>query len=302
VTSEGTRIAVDSGKASLRITPNPARHWWIESGPFVVTVRGTVFDVSWEPSVERFELDLHDGHVTVEGPVSGGRLALQKGQRLVVNLAKSETVITEGTFPESATESSDSMARDGAATSRPTPSATMPQAASASPPAIKAPVAAAEVAPTRSWAEHLANGNWDHILSEVNRLGVDAALNQASSADLNALADAARYRHRIDLARDALLAQRRRFPSSSRAIDALFLLGRVEESRSGATTRALGWYDEYLKRAPSGSFAAEALGRKMVILNQTSSAAQARTLAEAYLSRFPEGSYAGAARAILRVR
>ncbi|MGC4063318.1 MAG: hypothetical protein QM784_01420 [Polyangiaceae bacterium] len=133
----------------------------------------------------------------------------------------------------------------------------------------------------------------------MNRIGIEAALERASSEDLFALADAARYRHRFDLARDALLTQRRRFPSSGRALDALFLLGRVEEPSNA--NRALTWYDEYLKRAPGGGYAAEALGRKMVIANQSSSKAQARAIAETYLAQFPRGSYAGVARAILRV-
>jgi TolA-binding protein len=148
----------------------------------------------------------------------------------------------------------------------------------------------------------LAQGRWDDILAEVNRVGAEVALNRASSEDLYALADAARYRRRVDLAKQALLAQRRRFPNSSRATDALYLLGRVEESRGGATARALAWYDEYLKRAPSGAFAAEALGRKMIIANDGNSTDARRLLAESYLRQFPKGSYAGTARAILRER
>jgi hypothetical protein len=70
-------------------------------------------------------------------------------------------------------------------------------------------------------------------------------LQTASSDDLFALADAARYRRRADLARSALLAQRRRFPSSPRSLDAIFLLGRVEELRAGGRAPAIEWYDEY---------------------------------------------------------
>jgi TolA-binding protein len=152
----------------------------------------------------------------------------------------------------------------------------------------------------RRWAEALASGHWDSILEDVERTGLEAALNGASSEDLFALADAARYRRRTDLARDALLAERRRFPNSHRAIDALFLLGRVEESRGNGTARASAWYDEYLAQAPTGSYAAEALGRKMIVAKESGGAAQARAIAEEYLRRFPKGSYAGTARALLR--
>jgi hypothetical protein len=142
----------------------------------------------------------------------------------------------------------------------------------------------------------LAHGRWDRILEEVEQRGVDATLESAPSEELFALADAARYRRRTDLARAALLAQRRRFPGSSRSLDATFLLGRVEESRDRA--RAIGWYDEYLTRAATGTYSAEAWGRKMVLTNELKGRVSARPIAEEYLRRFPKGSYAGAARAL----
>ena len=65
--------------------------------------------------------------------------------------------------------------------------------------------------------------------------------------------------------------------------------------------RAIAWYDEYLSRAPTGAYAAEALGRKMTITSEIGGPARARPIAEEYLRRFPNGSYAGSARALLRV-
>jgi TolA-binding protein len=104
----------------------------------------------------------------------------------------------------------------------------------------------------------------------------------------------------MDLARAALLAERRRFPGSPRALDATFLLGRVEESGERGTTRAIAWYDEYLSRAPTGAYAAEALGRKMTLTSESGGTEEARPIAEEYLRRFPKGSYAGSARALRR--
>jgi hypothetical protein len=154
----------------------------------------------------------------------------------------------------------------------------------------------------RPWSDELARGHWDRILEDVERLGVDAVLSKASSKDLLALADAARYRRRSDLARAALLAERQRFPESPRSLDALFLLGRVEESREGGTAQALKWYDEYLAGTPTGALVGEALGRKMILLEKLQGSAQARPVAEDYLRRFPKGSYVGSARALIRVR
>ncbi|HVY36744.1 MAG TPA: hypothetical protein VHM31_02380, partial [Polyangia bacterium] len=155
-------------------------------------------------------------------------------------------------------------------------------------------------------AAALASGRWDRILADVDRAGVDATLESAGSDELFVLADAARYRRRPDLARAALLAHRRRFPHGPRALDAVFLLGRVEELRdhgsaADARAQAIVWYDEYLTRAPAGPYAAEALGRKMILTNELGGPARARPIAREYLVRFPAGSYAGAARALERV-
>ncbi len=299
VNKEGARLAIDNGTASFQITPSSERRWWVESGPFLVTVKGTTFVVSWEPSSERFELRLQQGNVVVSGPVSGGDLTLRAGQRLVVNLSKAEALITE--------ERPEETVGDSAGTPAPsvlTP--VVPQLSDAQPklaalPPAQAQSTGANIQGERHWAQALAGGHWDRILEEVERTGVDAALNGASSEDLFALADAARYRRRTDLAREALLAERRRFPNSPRAIDALFLLGRVEEARGSGMARSIAWYDEYLARAPTGSYAAEALGRKMIVTKEAGGAVQARAIAEEYLRRFPKGSYAGTARALLRV-
>jgi hypothetical protein len=150
------------------------------------------------------------------------------------------------------------------------------------------------------WAESLATGNLDRILADVERAGVKSTLENASIEDLFALADAARYRRRTDLARETLLAERRRFPGLGRSLDAAFLLGRVEEASERGMARAVQWYDEYLARAPTGTYASEALGRKMILTRKLEGASQAQPVAQEYLRRFPNGAYAGSARALRR--
>ncbi len=115
-----------------------------------------------------------------------------------------------------------------------------------------------------------------------------------SLADLAALADAARYAGRSDLARRALLAERARFPGSAEARAAAFLLGRIADD-GASTAAAVRWYDDYLTEAPHGAFAAEALGRKLVALRRAGDPAARPTAAE-YLRRYPDGPHAAAAR------
>jgi TolA-binding protein len=167
-------------------------------------------------------------------------------------------------------------------------------------PTAEPSASATAVVAERRWRDALANGEWDEILADAERDGIDRTLQTAPSDDLFALADAARYRRRTDLARTTLLTHRRRFPSSPRSLDAIFLLGRVEELRAGGRAPAIEWYDEYLSRAPTGTYAAEALGRKMVLTKELVGPESARAIAEEYLRRFPQGSYAGAARALER--
>ena len=175
------------------------------------------------------------------------------------------------------------------------------KAAGSNTPAAPAPSTVAKSGGERRWADALVSGHWDRILEDVERAGMEATLDRASSEDLFALANAARDRRRTDLARAALLAERRRFPGSPRALDAIFLLGRVEESGEHGMARAIVWYDEYLSRAPTGAYAAEALGRKMTLSNELGGPAEARPIAEEYLRRYPGGSYAGSARTLRRV-
>jgi hypothetical protein len=151
----------------------------------------------------------------------------------------------------------------------------------------------------RSWAESVAAGQWGVVLAEADRAGVKRTLEHASSEDLLALADAARYRRRTGLAQAALLAERDRFPGTKSAVDAAFLLGRLEESRQGEIDQAVRWYDTYLAGAPDGTYASEALGRKMMASKELRGNSTAEVLAREYLRRFPTGPYAGAARALL---
>ena len=287
VATDGARLAVENGTVSVRVTQSHKHRWLVEAGPFLVTVKGTVFTVSWDPSSERFELRLRHGRVVVSGPVANGAIALRAGQRLIVSLPRAETMITEE--PPAAAAGAGVPPFSRPATAAVAVASSLPKGAR-----------------TRRWAADLASGQWDRILADVDRDGVGATLEHAASEELFALADAARYRRRADLARAALMAQRRRFPHAPRSLDAIFLLGRAEELReqqdpARARIQAITWYDEYLALAPMGAYAAEALGRKMILTNELGGPAQARPIAREYLLRFPTGSYAGSARALQRV-
>ena len=277
VDSVGARIAIEHGTASFQVTPRSDARWLVDVGPFLVTVKGTAFTVSWDAAMERFDLRLQHGQVSISGPISGGAIPLRAGQRLVINLPKGEILITEQKSEDAWPGSP-----PAGSTSRPTN------------------FAADKTNGRHGWSEAMTAGRWDEILVDVDHAGLKRTLAEASGEDLFILADAARYRRRTGLAREALLAERRRFPGSPRALDASFLLGCLEESDGRGTSKAMAWYEEYLNRAPTGTYASEALGRKMIATSKLEGTTRAQPIAEEYLRRFPSGTYVGAARALLR--
>jgi hypothetical protein len=162
------------------------------------------------------------------------------------------------------------------------------------------PAAAADCKPPSSdWNALVSRGEFAVIVQQTERRGIDRCLATLGSGDLAALADAARYARRDELARRTLLTERRRFSSSAAARDAAFLLGRLEEADQRPSS-AIEWFDTYLGESPAGTYASEALGRKMVLVQRTRSDAAAGPLAAQYLARFPDGAYAATARWLTR--
>jgi hypothetical protein len=144
----------------------------------------------------------------------------------------------------------------------------------------------------------VARGQFHVVVREAEDAGIDRCLAGLPSDRLIALADAARYTARIDLARRVLIAQRQRFSGSAPAHDAAFLLGRLAEDTGAPLPNALDWYDRYLVEAPAGSYAAEALGRKMLASTKIPGGAGA-AVAREYLLRYPNGQYVTQARGII---
>ncbi len=294
VGGHGARIAL-KGRVDVAVVPWHEAEWLFDAGPFLIKVTGTTFTADWREADERLEVVLRTGSVSVSGPLSDGAITLRAGQWLTVSARKKEVII----------RSIDAVVETNGGLSVPptnddgTKASTPATPAEHSAPPIAAPRASASSAPGSNWASELAAGHFASILQQAEQRGLDAVLARGSSDELAALSDAARYSRREDVARRALVAQRRRFPGSTRANDAAFLLGRLEEA-AGRPEAALEWYERCLTELPHGTYAPEALGRKMTIMQRVHGDARARPLAEEYLRRFGDGTYAAAARALLR--
>ncbi len=151
---------------------------------------------------------------------------------------------------------------------------------------------------TKSWSRRMARGDFEAVVEAAERRGIESVLSHGSHAELAALADAARYTRRSRLAGRALNAERQRFPETAEGREASFFLGNLAED-GGDRSGAVSWYGRYLREDSAGTYAAQALGRKMLIESRRGSSS-AGIDAEEYLHRFPSGSYADAARLILK--
>jgi hypothetical protein len=293
VGEHGARLLVEDGRIDGRFAHRPGARWSILAGPFTVTITGTDVGVAWSAVGDELDVQLRQGSVEVRGPHAEAGVPLAAGQRLRASPSRGEIDIR----PLHEVSAS---APASAPTAPGTPPAATDEAAAGAAPTSEAVAGpgSAESGGARpaSWSQRVATGDFAGVVADAEARGVDGVLSGAGAADLAALADAARYTNRGDLARRALLATRGRFGGSSQARTAAFLLGLLSDARS--PSEAASWYATYLAEAPSGAYAAEALGRQMLALRR-GSPASARPIAERYLVRYPNGPHAQVARELV---
>jgi hypothetical protein len=312
IDAHGSRVLLESGRAHVNVTHRPAAKWVVDAGPYSVHVVGTEFDVRWSGSEEVLDVQMQRGTVIVRGPLARGGLTVEGGQHLVANVKDGEIFLdatpTAANFPPAREESPEPKFADV-----PEETAVPPPAATGTPshPAHARAVAvrgmpnvapAAPVAADVNWSTLIKQGDFHGVLADAEQRGLARTLETASASDLNLLADAARYVRRGDVARRTLLAERERFPRSASAREAAFFLGGLAEDDPGVTSAkaALEWYERYMADLPHGNYAAQALGRQMIIVHKLQGAGAARPIATQYLERFPKGPYADAARKLLQ--
>jgi TolA-binding protein len=289
----GAHVMLEGGAMHVKIHPQPRADWTLDAGPYVVHVTGTEFDLAWRGEEQTLDLHLRKGSVVVEGPLAASGVKVDAGQRLVANTkVGSLSLVDELNAP--ATEAPPATGSRSA-----TPSG------AAQPSAFRvASGAAARVAAKvddPSWTARVAHGDFDGVIEDADRRGVDKALAESNAVDLAALADAARYARRQDVAKRALMTERTRYPDSVQARDAPFFLGSIAEAQKNDAASA-EWYEVYLRESPNGAYASQALGRKMVLAQRMRDIEGARAIAATYLARFPDGPYASPARKLLQAQ
>ena len=298
VTRVGARIVLSNGRAHTFFVHKPAARWQVAAGPYVVQVTGTVFDVQWSGDSQAFDVWLEKGSVRVNGPLIGDGIAMTHGQHLRTRMRDNKILLDDqrADAPEPPPAEAAPEPAPAAAAAEPGEHA---EGAEPSEEAAPAHLPARVSHPlAKSWSRRMARGDFEAVVEAAERRGIESVLTHGSRTELAALADAARYTRRTRLAARALNAERERFSETAEGREAAFFLGNLAED-GGDRSGAVSWYGRYLREDAAGTYAAQALGRKMLIESRRGSSA-AGIDAEEYLHRFPSGSYADAARLILK--
>jgi TolA-binding protein len=296
----GAHVMLEGGTLHVRIHTRPRGNWTLNAGPYIVHVTGTEFDLGWRAERQTLDLRLHSGSVTVEGPMAEDGVRVAAGQHLVADGA---TLSLVDELNATTTATTSAPAPTTAAENPPAPTSAAALPAPSRTPARGSRNLAATANPRpeeEGWGARVARGDFEGVLENAERRGMDKAMAESSAVDLAALADAARYARRQEVARRALMTERVRYPDSVQARDAPFFLGGLSEAQN--SNASLDWYDVYLRESPTGAYASQALGRKMMLVHRLRGIDGARPLATEYLARFPDGPYAPSARKLLQAQ
>ena len=213
---------------------------------------------------------------------------------------KAEIVIQRGaeSIRESAAAPSAQSAHEAEAT-RESPKELAPKTESPRTEETRAPSAKGIASASPNWQELARAGEYRQSLTAAESEGFETLIERLNAADLALLADAARLGGNGSRARQALLTLRRRFPTVAAAQVGAFRLGQLALAERNYG-EAAGWFETYLKAAPSGTLAAEAAGRLIEARERAGNRSGAEAAAREYLRRHPGGPYESVARALLR--
>jgi TolA-binding protein len=289
-TPKGADLVLEAGRAQLDIVPRAESAWRVQTGPFVVIVTGTRFDLDWNPATDHFSLALYEGKVTVSGCTFGEGKKLVAGERAEASCKAGKQSIAPLT----------TAAKDGARTvqrSEPAVGAEREPAHTAN---AEKPSEASHASATKDhdWPSLARSGRYGEAYALASSAGIVEECGRRGADDVLLLGESARLTGHAEDARLAYQAVRRRFGKSPEAAQAAFNLGRLEV-RGGQKGAAAGWFETYLREQPSGPLAQAALGRLLEARVELGDTRAARDTARSYLERYPAGPHAEAARKVL---
>lgn len=257
-----------TGGARFRVVHDPHRTFEVQAGDVRVRVLGTTFSVVQLPSGPT-QVFVEEGHVKVDW--LGGSAELQGGEG--------------GVFPPSEV-------RAAAASSAPQETVEPSMLVAA---AVGTREARASTA--KGWRDYAAKGDFAQAYEELNSSNRDAVRDEA--ADLMLAADVARLSGHPEQAVSPLRKLCERHASDRRAPVAAFTLGRVLLDDLARPADAAAAFEKARVLWPSGPLAEDALAREADAWQRAGRRELARTIAEQYLARYPQGRHASSLQRVL---
>lgn len=239
-----------------------------QAGDYEVKVVGTAFDLAFEPEPARFDLNLREGRVVVADGTGQTRF-VRAGEQLHLPTQDGAAGKSEEAREEVDLESLETGSQQHAG-----------RQSTASP----------------SYKDLARRGQFQAIVTAARRAGIDRVLAAKGPSELHELGQAARYTGQTALAEKVFSHLSAHHGRSPEGRSAAFFRGRLAED-GGRLQQAQQHYHAYLAQG-GGSYAAEALGREMTLVQKTAGPAKAQPLAAEYLRRFPRGAYRDLARTL----
>ena len=282
----GATVVVERGSIKVDVVHRDATSWHVLAGPYDIRITGTRFDTDWDADSAALRIVMHEGHVVVTG--CGAEIAeVDHGQSLdrrCENAAKSPVVPAPAlSLPPVAPQVTPSVIVEAA---RPAG-----QRAPSTAPAITRRSTESEA--SRRTALFRA-GEVASIYESVAARFERACSETTSATDLWVLAESARRTAHLSDAHHGWSELLRRFPASTEAQSAPFVLGRIAAD-GGDVKNAHDWF-ERASRSGSPALRREALGRWMIAATSLGNTEEATAVARQYLRDFPAGPQAERAR------
>jgi TolA-binding protein len=297
VSARGAQLMLESGTAVLSVVPKPRAHWTVSAGPYTVEVKGTRFEIGWNPQDELLTVTLTEGRVAISGCALGEARLLYAGEILRASCREKDFQITR---PAPAAPAGAVSAGGGAPSPAPASAAALGRAASpGEPPSVSPRSGAPRSGGAGSTWQALARASkFKEAFDLASEGGLDSEIDHSSVPDLLLLGDSARLSGNSGPALRAYQKVRSKAPGTTAAANAAFAMGRVYFDQLDAFSEAARWFATYSGEQPGGPLAREALGRRMEALSRAGARNDAARAAEQYLRQYPDGPHAPLARTL----